>query len=283
MKKGWIAGIALTILLLLLVALAPLILPHCAVPGLERDLRESPTVLPYSGAPGLHVVMQTPHLPEGARLLEYMNALTHTLEHPQVARVHILCECVEQQHVLYEALPTALHDKMVTSNIGHRLTYADALRYANKHLRNTTTLLCNADVSVHGSAWARLNVHALEDRMFALTRHEQPGCSAECGCEYKWNNCVDTLVFVPPLAGGDELLERISFRMGGLWGCEHRFLWEVQQSNALLRISNPCRTFHTLHWHCVEGGRYRPTQDERRVSDGGRTIKPEPAWWRADQ
>ena len=257
-----------------------LIIPYCAPLGLERDLgpRLEDSLLPHP-AGLLQVVMQPPWVPGSPRQREYYLALTSTLRHERVGRVHALAESVAHQVALYEAVPLELHGKMRTYNIHKRVTFADAVRYANLYLRNTTTLLCNGDVSVAGALWSRMTLATLRGHLFGLSRHEQPGCSMHCGCHDPRSTCLDTFAFVPPLLGGDEMLERISFRMGGLWGCEHRFLWEVKQFNQHLRISNPCKTFRTLHWHCVGKGEYRPTQDERRIDEGGLSIRPLPSRW----
>jgi hypothetical protein len=231
----------------------------------------SPDAPPSSG---LHVVLQMPfHAHCAARQREYHKALLATLDHPHVSVVHVLAESVAHQLAMPE------HPKLQTYNIAHRITYADAVRYANLYLINATTLICMADVSVSGAHWDLLTPDTLAGHMYGLTRHEQAGCADQCDCIRNWGGCYDGFVFVPPLLGGEELLERISFRMGGLWGSENRFMWEVHLSNPQLRISNPCRTFRLIHWHCIGGGRYRPTQDERRINGEGRSLEPFPTRW----
>lgn len=273
MKGVLVLVVVIAITLLLLV---PLSLPSCEVAGLERDIMKTPT--PAAAALGLHVVLQPPLA--GRRQHEYYRALLATLHHPSVRCAHLLTESVRHQILLYEMVPPELHGKIRTFNIGKRINFSDAVRYANLYLRNTTTVLCNADVAIHGLHWDRLTTATLAGQFFGLTRHEQDGCAYECDCASKWNGCHDAFAFVPPLAGGDELLEQISFRMGGLWGSENRFMWEVQRFNPALRISNPCLTFRTLHWHCVGAGQYRPSQDRRIMNFWGRSIEPLPTRWR---
>lgn len=258
-----------------------LLIPPCSAAGLERDVYELPDIA-SPAAPGLHVVQQPPWQPSAdpQRQREFHEALLATLRHPSVHTVHVLTESVAHQVALYEeVVPPDLQHKLRTHNIGKRITYADAVRYANLYLRNTTTLLCNADISVTGREWRHLTAHMLRGLMFGLTRHELPGCAWQCDCARKWDGCHDCFAFVPPLEGGDELLEQIGFRMGGLWGSENRFMWEAHRFNPGMRIRNPCHTFRTLHWHCAGAGRYRPTQDERRVNGGGRSLMPWPEHW----
>jgi hypothetical protein len=255
------------------------LLPVCpSAPDL--DIFDAPTQVPLGGT-GLHVVVQTPLLAQGQgpRQREFYVVLEANLRHPHVAMVHVLTESVAHQEALYQAVPVHLHDHLRTHNIGRRMTYADAVRYANLYLVNTTTLIANADVTVAGPNWELMTVDTLRGYMFGLTRHEQRPCAWQCDCREHWSYCHDSFAFVPPLQGGDEFLEQISFRVGGLWGSENRFMWEVHHHNPHLRIMNPCFTFRTLHWHCQEAGRYRPTQDQRRVNTEGRSLEPWPSRW----
>ena len=254
-----------------------LFIPPCPAAGLERDIYEEEQPPPPPSI-GLHVIQQPPW--RAARQAEFRDALLATLRHPSVHTVHALTESVAHQVALYEeVVPANLHHKLRTHNIGKRISYADGVRYANRYLGNTTTLLCNADISVAGPEWDRLSVHMLRRFLWGLSRDERPGCAWQCDCAGRWNGCHDCFAFVPPLRGGDALLERIAFRVGGLWGSENRFMWEVAQTNPHLRVRNPCRTFHTAHWHCTESGRYRPTQDQRRVNDANRSLAPWPEHW----
>lgn len=142
---------------------------------------------------GLHVVMQPPEaVPLAERQQEYHTALLETLMHPDVAYVHVLTESVAHQTALYqEVVPRELQHKLRTFNINKRIWFADAVRYANKYLNNATAMLCNADVSVYGANWGLINWSMLKNRMLAITRHEQPGCSDQCGCTLNWNGCMD--------------------------------------------------------------------------------------------
>lgn len=123
--------------------------PLCPATGLERDVYELPV---FVQPPGLHVVQQPPWgLTARVRQREFHEALLSTLRHQQVIRVHVLTESVAQQVALYkEIVPLELQHKLQTYSINKRISYAGAVRYANRYLSNTTTLFCNADVSVAG-------------------------------------------------------------------------------------------------------------------------------------
>jgi hypothetical protein len=117
----------------------------------------------------------------------------------------------------------------------------------------------------------------MQGQLFGLSRHERPGCAMTCDCLQNFDGCHDTFVFLAPLRGGDAFLEQISFRLGGLWGSENRFLWEAHAADPTLRISNPCKTVRMEHTHCVARGEFRPSQDQRRVNLQ-RSIAPGPVF-----
>lgn len=267
----------LLLLLLLTCSLVLLFTGYCTYDALHRDTHHDLALDAFAGSTGLHVIMQPPLVIPRAH--EYHTALRFTLQHPLVHTVHVLAESIAHQAAVYEAVRDVWHHKLRTSNIGKRIAYADAVRYANRYLANTTTIICNADISIDGNGWSRLSPAVLAPYLFGLARHERPDCAWQCDCGRKWHGCHDAFAFVPPLAGGDALLERISFRMGGLWGSENRFMWEVASFNPHLIVANPCHTFRTLHWHCAKQGRYRPTQDERRINGDGRSLEPWPSRW----
>ncbi len=116
----------------------------------------------------------------------------------------------------------------------------------------------------------------MQNQLFGLTRHEKTGCAMTCDCTRHFDGCHDTFVFLSPLKGGDAFLEQISFRVGGLWGSENRFMWEAQAGDRALRISNPCYDVKMEHSHCVANGMFRPSQDQRRVNFE-RSMSPDPS------
>jgi len=212
----------------------------------------------------LDVLPDDPRWP--VRQAEYIRAVSETLEHPDVSSVHLLTEQVLDQVRLYAMLPSAYHHKIRTFNLNKRMAYADAVRYANRFLAGCITVMANADIVLVGPEWGWLSVKHMQDKFYGLARHEAPLCATGCDCSTNWEGCHDSFVFVPPLLGGDPFLEAISYRMGGIWGGENRFLWEVKNYNDKLDMTNPCLTLVTRHWHCMEKGLYRPDQDNRRVN-----------------
>jgi hypothetical protein len=134
--------------------------------------------------------------------------------------------------------------------------------------------ISTSDTSALGNTWSLLNPRLLKKTVFALSRHEQSGCSMACDCTQMYKDCHDTFVFMAPLKGGDPLLERINFRVGGLWGSENRFLYELKKQDRYLSIVNPCQSLKMIHTHCVTS--FRPNQDQRRVNEGKKSLSAKP-------
>ena len=251
----------------------------CLLPEDVMGLRS----VPRNTSSGIHVVLQVPlfsSFPSEAyqsRQREFLDTLKKSLQNEFVAAAHVLTESVLDQVVLYALLPSELHRKVYTWNLNRRLLYADAVRYSHEFLQGRVVLLLTADVAVAGSEWGRISPEMMQNRLFGLTRHELPSCGVACDCLKMFDGCHDGFMFRSPLAGGDELLERISFRFGGLWGSENRFMWEVSDMNRQMKISNPCKTFRLEHHHCGNKGMFRPAQDPRRINVKGKSLAPDPS------
>ena len=199
-----------------------------------------------------------------------------TIQNKHVACVHLLTESPKEQLYVYDVYDSALHSKIRTFNLNKRMTFADAVSYANRFLPGRVVAISTSDTSAIGDAWGRLTPESMRNRLFGLSRHEKKGCAMTCDCHKHFDGCHDTFVFAAPLEGGDALLEQISFRIGGLWGSENRFLWEAKNANPSLKVSNPCKTLIMQHSHCIAAGKFRPSQDQRRINVDGKSMMPVP-------
>jgi hypothetical protein len=124
--------------------------------GLERPLPDGEGVhFIYQLPLGLTGDAATAHL-LADREREYAQAVAVTLRHPNVAAVHFLTETVHQQARVYALFPAELHHKMRSFNLNRRMTYADAVLYANRKLSGRVVALSTADTSAVGAQWGRL-------------------------------------------------------------------------------------------------------------------------------
>ena len=113
------------------------------------------------------------------RQQEYCKAAAITLKHPDVSSVHLLVDHPEQHQAIYKLFPAETHHKIRTFNIARRLTYADAVLYANRFLADRLVIVLNADIAISSAtSWARVLRSNMRRRFYGLTRHEIPGlCS----------------------------------------------------------------------------------------------------------
>ncbi len=121
---------------------------------------------PFPDEQGVHFIYQLPlslARNEGvqAELLahrerEYVEAVMLTAQHPNVAAVHLLTELVHQQLRIYSLFPDSMHAKLRTFNLNKRMTYADAVLYANVKLNGLVVAISTADTSAIGPGWAKL-------------------------------------------------------------------------------------------------------------------------------
>lgn len=167
-------------------------------------------------------------------------------------------------------------NKLVLHHIGRRLTYGAAVRYSNIVLRGRIVALSTSDVSPNGPGWMNLTEAKVRGKLFGLSRHEKKDCAFTCDCQRAFSGCHDTFVFLSPLSENEEFLKEIDFSLGALWGSENRFMWEVKRFHPGISVINPCFSLVMSHFHCVEGGKFRPNQDQRWVNTNGRHLRPEP-------
>merc|ERR1711907_791420 len=139
--------------------------------------------------------------------------------------------------------------KLMTSVLGRRMKYKDAVTYANTHLHERWVVVQNADIVIgHG-----FNIvdHAQDiaddlrpgakssDVVWLLSRRSFPrgetGVVAEECCARPFPNCHDALVFQPPLF--EDRYEAIDF-VPNTWNAENVVAYEVVKAGKIL--ANPC-------------------------------------------
>lgn len=224
----------------------------------------------------MHVVSQIPIVSSAERQAEYFDVLLHNTNHPSVAAVHILSEPethIELSRLLKEL--KAPENKIFLIAHEGRLTYRNAVEYANRHLQGKVVYLSTADIMI-GEGFESLNPYFLKDTVFAPTRYEDnsPECAPPgkragyCDCR-TYDGCHDSFIFLAPLK--DALLsdERIDFRMGGTWGGENQFMFELARAN--YTIINSCTHMILYHHHCSQ---LRPTQGPRLINQANFRVPP---------
>ncbi|EDO31140.1 predicted protein [Nematostella vectensis] len=122
----------------------------------------------------------------------HMQALQINLDHPHVAKVHVLCkDNSEMQYVVHSKLNNS--DKLLFQHIGHDLCFSDVFRYIGENLLGETAMQLNIDCFLE-QGWHQLNNTLLQDKtMYALTRHETDYSIKHCnGIEFCPNDRTAT-------------------------------------------------------------------------------------------
>ena len=141
--------------------------------------------------------------------------------------------------------------------ISPRLRVSEALKYAQRHLRDKIVILANLDIYfdeslelLRRSRTAELDLKSKFTAYF-LSRFERPlefKDKGETGpkdaCVYPFMGSADSFIWIPPLPSG--LLDRVPFELGS-WGIENRLLYEFEQAGLVGR--NPCESIKSWHVH----------------------------------
>jgi hypothetical protein len=94
--------------------------------------------------------------------------------------VHFLTESVHQQARVYALFPAELHHKMRSFNLNRRMTYADAVSYANRKLNGRVVAISTADTSAVGSQWGRLTRCVAVHFPFLVLNRSGSSCKDNC-------------------------------------------------------------------------------------------------------
>lgn len=189
----------------------------------------------------VHLLTQfyRPSWPE--RASQVRSCLEHNAANPAISRIHLFDETAKGPDT---QLLEKLGDKLVHVPVpGHRLTFQEAVAYANRQLAGKRCVLANADVffdETLAELPAFLDRSPGEDLPIALAllRHEVEE-NGDVGFGTVTNFSQDAWCFVPPIA-----VENAEFPLGAD-ACDNRFAWELRRAG--LRVRNPCRQIRVLH------------------------------------
>ena len=180
------------------------------------------------------------------RAREIRQCLKNNLQNPYLDRIVLLNE----EDLKYEWSSMRGADKVEQVLLGHRLTYADLLRYTLEHVpANTIVVFSNADIYCNETLQHLYSV-SMKDNLFALLRYDE-----RAGPD-------DLVLFGPRPDSQDAwILDADSVRARtwnlasfeyklGTAGCDNRFTGDMFGMRFL--VSNPCYTIQTVHLHKTE-------------------------------
>ena len=162
----------------------------------------------------VHVIVQPYRDPHPERDWEIMEALRRNLDHPSVFRVHALCESGVM-------LPEDIlgHKKLVVRSPHPRMTFANAIAFAQENLQDgDTAVVLNGDIFLGWGDWELLGVD--DGKVRWLTRWEMhPNGTMSITAEmFAAGYSSDAWAFQLPLARGPP--EDCDFRVGNQMGCD---------------------------------------------------------------
>jgi hypothetical protein len=203
--------------------------------------------IPADGTPSvipeLWLIQQYFKHPRLARAREIHQCLERNVANPYIDRILLLNETDEH-------IPLVTSDKIVCRNIGHRLTYADALRAIQTDLpAGAIAVFANADIWLDDTIKAVWSLAMEERRLFlALLRWEEDGTifGPRADSQDTWIVAKSTVDF----AVTDE---DFGFTFGKP-GCDNAVALAMLRKRCL--VANPAYTIHTHHVHASQVRNY---------------------------
>lgn len=206
------------------------------------------------------------------RQREYHYALARSLQHPQVAQLHLLLNRSSDLPRLLQGLGSVCGDhraalplraKLRLRILGQLMTYGQALDHINRHLAGRHVMLLNSDIYPVGPGWSDLRPQhfgATNRSLFMLSRYSPPcpgypdqnpaplGPRPARSCAWAAGvGSADAFVFRAPVpqAVVDEMLEIPT----NYWGAENRAAAALHRAGYRPQL-NPCRQLAVWHEHC---------------------------------
>ena len=148
------------------------------------------------------------------------------------------------------------------SNLGHRMLYSDAFRYASEKLQHQNTVIMNSDCYLE-NGFEKLNPSILRQGvLYALSRHRDernPRCSRdEC---YGYRGSHDAFVFHLNQSLPEMFLREVQY-YPNILGAENVLIHHLKHY-ATFQVRNPCKILRIIHNHCSEYRSYAGSRMNR--------------------
>uniref|UniRef100_A0A6C0CM00 Glycosyltransferase n=1 Tax=viral metagenome TaxID=1070528 RepID=A0A6C0CM00_9ZZZZ len=166
--------------------------------------------------PKIHLIVQYYNEKNPDRLRELETCLDKNLNNPYVGMVHNLLEPGVIVPEKYEK-----HPKFKTHEVEWvkgRMTYLDAFKFANAHLKGCVVGVINLDIYLVGDAWAAAGDEVNVNRVMCLSRHEvNLAGRVWCDSEFMRGWAQDAWIFKSPIRVSDAM----DFSVGNCPGCDN--------------------------------------------------------------
>ena len=213
-------------------------------------VRTQPSLTP----PSLWLLTQYFVHPVTKRAKEIRQCLKNNLLCDSLDRVVLLNE----SNLSYEWSSMRNSDKVTQEVIGHRLSYADLLRYTlEKVPPNTIVIFANADIYCN-STLRNLYSVSMKDKLFALLRWDEgEGGAGDVKLFGPRPDSQDAwIVDSESVKARTWDLPSFEYKLGTA-GCDNRMTADMFGMRFL--VSNPCHTIQTVHIHRTEIRNYNKT------------------------
>jgi hypothetical protein len=162
-----------------------------------------------------------------------------------------------------ETLPAAsLSSGKVSENvIGHRLTYADVLRFAADAPADVIVAFANADIAIDDASWRSVWSVDLSDKFLALLRYDVPASGDVSQAQIFGPRADSQDCWIVRAADVQARREKLcgaafEFRFGQM-GCDNAIALDMLRAKFV--VVNPSQTLRTWHFHASDVRTYSKT------------------------
>lgn len=165
----------------------------------------------------------------------------------------------------FELLRSKIIVTYLTEGTSSRLTFKQALDYANHHVKTGLCILTNLDIFFDYTLISLANQPQIsENTVFYLSRYEIDPYITKYGsqCSEKtYFGSHDALIFSPPLP--EYVIDQYPFELG-TWHVETKIIYELLRQN--YRVRNICKSIRAWHLHSSQV-RHRLMPSKKYVDD----------------
>ena len=146
------------------------------------------------------------------------------------------------------------------SNLGHRMLYSDAFRYASEKLQHQNTVIMHSDCYLE-NGFEKLNPFILRQGvLYALSRHVENSSCGNDKCS-NYHGSHDAFVFHLTQTLPEMFLREVQY-YPNILGAENVLIHHLKHY-ATFHVRNPCKILRIIHNHCSEYRSYAGSRMNR--------------------
>ena len=196
------------------------------------------------------------------RQAEITKCLKQNLNCEAIKEIHILFESEKDQEFMHSQGINSEYpnfSKIISYQLGTRLTYQTILNYASIHLQNKWCIYMHADLYLNKVDSKTIEeLYTKSDKnVYALTAHHPTNCAKQgikCGCTRQWftkqglrTPTIDGFIFKSPV--NNELIDNVDHIIHRM-GSENRMIAFFKKYG--YSVTCPHMIFYTTHQHLIK-------------------------------